>query len=166
MKPKTKTQKLRFPIRYLPNKLTFKDKKKQFNMLKKSRSLYKKNIYYKRVNLQSFKSKKSPHIINAERIYNIKSLSVNDELARKTGCTKEALCKIINKGEGAYYSSGSRPNQTPQSWGIARLASAITSGKAAAVDYDILSNGCKSNSKALKLAKISRNKKTSYKKII
>ena len=70
MKPKTKTQKLRFPIRYLPNKLTFKDKKKQFNMLKKSRSLYKKNIYYKRVNLQSFKSKKSPHIINAERIYN------------------------------------------------------------------------------------------------
>lgn len=166
MKTKTKTNKLRFPIRYLPNKLTFKDKKKQFNMLKKSRSLYKKNIYYKRANLQSFKSKKSPHIINAERIYNIKSLSVNDELARKTGCTKEALCKIINKGEGAYYSSGSRPNQTPQSWGIARLASAITSGKAAAVDYDILSNGCKSNSKALKLAKISRNKKTSYKKII
>jgi len=162
MRTKSKTQKLRFPIRYLPNRLTFKDKKKQFNMLKKSRNLYKKNIYYKRANLQSFKSKKSHHIINAERIYNIKSLSVNDELAQKTGCSKEALYKIINKGEGAYYSSGSRPNQTPQSWGIARLASAITSGKAAAVDYDILLKGCKSNSKALKLAKISRKIKNKF----
>jgi hypothetical protein len=33
------------------------------------------------------------------------------------------------------------------------LASAITSGKAAAVDYNILENGCKKTSKALKLAK-------------
>ena len=41
----------------------------------------------------------------------------------------------------------------PHSWGIARLASAITSGKAAAIDYKILEEGCNKNSKALKLAK-------------
>ena len=59
---------------------------------------------------------------------------------------------------GAYYSSGSRPNQTGHSWGIARLASAITSGKSAAVDYDILEKGCKRNSKALSLAKKAKKK--------
>jgi hypothetical protein len=64
-----------------------------------------------------------------------------------------ALNQIVKKCEGAYYSSGSRPNQTPQSWGYARLASALTSGKAAAVDYDILEKGCSKRSKALTLAK-------------
>lgn len=74
-------------------------------------------------------------------------------MAKKTGCSKKALLKIIKKGQGAYYSSGSRPNQSAHSWGIARLASAITSGKAAAIDYKILEEGCNQNSKALKLAK-------------
>ena len=66
------------------------------------------------------------------------------------------------KGEGAYYSSGSRPNQTAQSWGIApdlgQFASAVTAGKAAAVDYAILKKGCRSNSPALKLADKSKKK--------
>jgi len=75
-----------------------------------------------------------------------------------TGCSQKALAKIVNKGAGAYYSSGSRPNQTAQSWGIARLASAITAGKAAAVDYTILERGCKPSSKALRLAKTARRK--------
>jgi DNA-binding Xre family transcriptional regulator len=83
---------------------------------------------------------------------------VNQELAKKTGCSKSALNKIINKGEGAYFSSGSRPNQSAQSWGIARLASAITSGKAAAVDYGILEKGCKKNSRALRMAKKAKSK--------
>ena len=65
----------------------------------------------------------------------------------KTGCKSSALNKIVRKGEGAYYSSGSRPNQTPQSWGIARLASSITGGKAAAVDYDIITEGCDASNK-------------------
>ena len=140
-------------LRYLPNKLSKKDKKKQFNLLKKSRRLYKKGIYFNRKNVSSFHSKKSQHIINAEKIYNVEKIGPTNELAKATGCSKQALAKIIKKGEGAYYSSGSRPNQTSQSWGIARLASSISSGKAAAVDYNILEKGCKSNSKALTLAK-------------
>ena len=146
------------PLKYLPKRLTKKDKKKQAKQLKKSRAAYKKNIYIHRKPINSYKSKKSQHILNAEKIYNIKNLSVNNELANKTGCSINALNKIIKKGMGAYYSSGSRPNQTPHSWGIARLASSISGGKAAAVDYNILAEGCKSGSKALKLAKKSRIK--------
>ena len=146
------------PLKYLPRRLTKKDKKKQAKQLKKSRAAYKKNIYIHRKPLDSYKSKKSQHILNAEKIYKIKNLKVNNELANKTGCSINALNKIIKKGIGAYYSSGSRPNQTPHSWGIARLASSISGGKAAAVDYNILVEGCKLGSKALKLAKKSRIK--------
>lgn len=140
-------------LRYLPKRLTKKDKRIQSNMLLKSRKLYKKGKYFSRKPLKSFTSKKSNHIKNAEKLYNIKKIVVNNELVKKTGCTKKSLEKIINKGEGAYYSSGSRPNQTAQSWGIARLASSITGGKASIVDYSILEEGCNSNSIALKLAK-------------
>jgi len=140
-------------LRYLPKNLTLKDKKIQSKMLMKSRRLYKKGKFYTRKRLYSFKSKKSPHIMKALKIYNVDKIGATNELSKATGCSKKSLAKIINKGEGAYYSSGSRPNQTPQSWGVARLASTITSGKAAAVDYKILEKGCKPKSKALTLAK-------------
>ena len=140
-------------IKYVPLRLTKKDKIKQQKMLNKSRKLYKKGIYYTRKPVKSYKSKKSKHVINAMKIYNVDHIIPNDKLAKATGCSKPSLEKIVNKGEGAYYSSGSRPNQTAQSWGIARLASAITAGKAAVIDYSILKKGCKKNSKALRLAK-------------
>jgi hypothetical protein len=149
---------IKFPLRYLPKKLTKKDKNKQFKMLIKSKKLYKKHKYYTRKNISSYKNKKSNHISNARKIYNIKNISPNKELAEKTGCKISALKQIVKKGEGAYYSSGSRPNQTPQSWGLARLASSLTSGKAAAVDYDIIKNGCDHKKKAFILANKSRKK--------
>jgi len=147
-----------FPARYLPKQLTKKDKKKQFKMIMKSKNLYKKHKYYTRKNVASYKNQKSKHIINARKIYGIENISPNKELAMKTGCKLEALKQIVKKGEGAYYSSGSRPNQTPQSWGLARLASSLTAGKSAAVDYDILKKGCKHNKKAFILANKSRKK--------
>lgn len=149
---------MKINLRYLPKKLTKKDKLVQTKMLMKSRKLYKKGLYFTRKNVKSFKSKKSPHIIKAEKIYNVDKIGATLELAKATKCSKKALAKIINKGAGAYFSSGSRPNQTAQSWGIARLASAITGGKAAAVDYNILEKGCKVHSKALTLAKKARKK--------
>ena len=85
-------------------------------------------------------------------------MTPNKELALKTGCTLSALNKIVKKGEGAYYSSGSRPNQTPQSWGLARLASSLTSGKAGAIDYNILNEGCKRGSKGYKMAQLAHKK--------
>lgn len=141
-----------FPKRYIPNFLNEKDKQKQRNMLNKSRKMYKQQQYYTRKPVDSYKHKTSKHILNARRIYGINSIYPTRELSRKTGCSVNALRKIVRKGEGAYYSSGSRPNQTPASWGIARLASAITAGKAAMVDYDILQQGCDPNKPALKMA--------------
>ena len=145
-------------LRYLPKNLTTKDKKKQSQMLLKSKRLYKQGQYYTRKLVKSFQSKKSPHILNAQKMYDVTKIGATNELSRKTGCSKTALAKIINKGAGAYYSSGSRPNQTAQSWGIARLASALTSGKAGAVDYNILNNGCKPGSKGYKAAQLARKK--------
>ena len=153
-----KQEKEQVPIRYLPQTLSKRDKEKQAKLLKKSRSLYKKHQYFARPSLSSFKSKKSNHIENAKKIYHVSSVMPNKELAKKTGCTVATLKQIVKKGEGAYYSSGSRPNQTPQSWGIARLASSITAGKAAAVDYNILEKGCNHKKKAFQLAKQSRKK--------
>jgi hypothetical protein len=147
-----------FPIRYLPANLTKKDKKYQFNMLIKSKKLYKKHNYYTRKNIKSYKSKKSKHIVNARKLYNIKTITPNKELSLKTGCKLSALKHIIKKGEGAYYSSGSRPNQSAKSWGLARLASSLTAGKSAAVDYDIIEKGCNHKKLAFILANKSRKK--------
>ena len=149
---------LRIPIRYLPKGLTNKDTKSQIKMLNKSKKMCKQNKYYTRKQLPSYKSKKSNHILNARKIYGIQNITPNAELALKTGCELSALQQIVKKGEGAYYSSGSRPNQTAQSWGLARLASSITSGKSAAVDYNIINNGCNHNKKAFILANKSRKK--------
>ena len=147
-----------FPIRYLPSALTNADRKTQKKMLLYSKRLYKRNKYYTRKPLKSFHSKTSKHIANARKIYNIQNITPNRELARKTGCTLSALRKIVNKGAGAYYSSGSRPNQTAESWGLARLASALTAGKSAAVDYDIIRDGCDHRKLAFRLANKSRRK--------
>ena len=149
---------MKFPIRYLPKSLTPKDKSLQIKMLNKSKNLYKKNKYYTRKKLLSYKNIKSNHILNARKIYNIQNITPNKILALKTGCKLSALNKIVKKGEGAYYSSGSRPNQTPQSWGLARLASSLTSGKSAAVDYNIIKNGCNHKKKAFILANKSKKK--------
>ena len=148
------------PRRYIPKNLTQRDKKIARKELQKSRKLYKNKKYYTRKKVKSFHSKPSNHIQNAKEKYGINKIVPSALLAKKTGCSLEVLKKIVQKGEGAYFSSGSRPNQTAQSWGYARLASAITGGKASAVDYSLLENGCSKNSKALHMAKQSVHYKT------
>lgn len=139
------------PKRYVPKQLTRRDRKKAMCELHKSRKSYKKGIYYTRKKVKSFKSRPSKHVRTMKKMYG--TTKVNKVLAHRTGCSIQTLNKIINKGMGAYFSSGSRPNQTAQSWGIARLASSVTGGKSSGVDYKLLKEGCKKNSKALKLAK-------------
>lgn len=140
-----------------------KDRQKQIQMLLKSRKRYanQRPSYYTRKKLPSFVSKPSNHTLAARRIYQVNekmAIAPNPKLAKLTGCSVDALSKIVRKGEGAYYSSGSRPNQTAQSWGLARLASAITGQKAAAVDYDILDKGCRHDGRAFQMAKKARAK--------
>jgi len=148
---------MKVPVRYLPFGLSNKDSKKQVQMLKKSRSEYKKGKYFTRKEVPTFKSRPSKHIGNAQKIYGIEKIVPGKELAKVTGCSIDALNQTVKKGEGAYFSSGSRPNQTAQSWGYARLASSLTAGKAAAVDFNILEKGCNHKGKAFTLAKKARN---------
>ena len=68
-------------IKYLPKKLSRKDKKKQSKMLIKSRKLYKKGIYYNRKPVKSFKSTKSPHVIKAMKIYKVDKIQPDSNLA-------------------------------------------------------------------------------------
>lgn len=141
------------PQRYVPKHLTQKDKTKQKRQLLKSRKLYKRGVYHSRPAVNSFVSRKSSHLNKLKTMYNVNNAFPTPELAKKTKCKLDALKQIIHKGEGAYFSSGSRPNQSAQSWGIARLASSLTGGNASVIDYHILAEGCKPQSKALKLAK-------------
>ena len=150
--------KIKLPTKYLPSLKEIKDSAKQVKMLLKSRKQYKKGKFFTRKKIKSYKSKTSNHITDARKIYGIENVAPNKELAKKTGCSLSALKQIVRKGQGAYFSSGSRPNQTSQSWGLARLASSITAGKSAAVDYDILEKGCDHKKKAFLLAKKSRRK--------
>lgn len=141
------------PLKYLPKRLSRKDRKIAAAELAKSRRLYKRGKYYTRRQVTSYPHKTSQHIANAQRIYKTSNIRPSRQLAAKTGCSIKALQAIVKKGQGAYFSSGSRPNQTAHSWGYARLASAVTGGKSAVVDFDILDKGCNhKTSKAYKMA--------------
>lgn len=152
------------PQRYIPATLSKQDKEKQRKNILKSRKLYQKDKYFTRPKVASFKTKPSNHVKTAKKLYGISTIKPSRKLAIKTGCSKKTLNSIVDKGRAAYYSGGSRPNQTPDSWGIARLASAVTGGNASVVDYHLLHSGCKPNSKALKLASKTCRKKGKCKK--
>lgn len=153
------------PEKYAPpTHLSKRDQRTQLRMLASSKQAYKQQRYVTRKQLPSFRNRPSNHVIRARKIYHIEHITPSAPLARATGCSKSALQQIVKKGEGAYYSSGSRPNQTAQSWGLARLASAITSGKAAAVDFDILKRGCHPTKKAFVLAQKAKAQQHTWRK--
>jgi hypothetical protein len=140
------------PPRYAPKTLKKQDRRKQLTNIRKSRKLYRMGKYISRPHLSSFHSHPSPHIQHAKTLYGVNSIVPSPSLARKTRCSLASLRKIVKKGRGAYYSSGSRPNQTANSWAYARLASAITGGPASQIDHSILEEGCHSTSPALLLS--------------
>jgi Family of unknown function (DUF5824) len=149
---------LHVPLKYVPLRLSTVDKQKQIRMLKESRKAYRQGRYITRKKLSSYPQRPSHHVTTAKRMYNVDHIGATPALARASGCSVSALQQIIKKGEGAYFSSGSRPSQTAQSWGVARLASALTGGKSAAIDFAILEKGCQHSKKAYRLAVQSRKK--------
>ena len=113
-------------LEYAPKSLTAGDRKKQVKSIREKKD---------RPKVKSFKSKRSSHTIEFEKKYGTK---INDvEFITKNLIQKEGMDKILNKGRGAYYSSGSRPNQTPESWALARLASVLVGGDARRIDFKI-----------------------------
>jgi len=160
------------PENYLPKGLNKKQREFQRKQLKRSRKAYKENKnkkdkYYTRKPVPGYKSRRTSWAKRAEKIHNVKDIDTNtiNKLSKATQCSKKSLNDIIKKGMGAYFSAGSRPNQTAHSWGYARLYSAISGGPASKVDMHILEKGCKKTSKALKLAK-SKKKTVKKKKVV
>ena len=137
--------------KYVPDTLTKKDRRRQMSMLKNSRNLYKEKRFYTRKKVASFVSKPSGHVKRATDLYGV-PIRPTQALAKASGCPLSVLQGIVRKGEGAYYSSGSRPNQTAQSWAYARLASALTGGNASKVDFHLIQK-CNPRKKAYLLAK-------------
>ena len=114
------------PKTYVPSSLSAKDKKKQIDSILKGKD---------RPKGATFKSKRSGWAIKFENKYGYKiteTEKINKSLLKTKG-QKE----IIDKGQAAYYSSGSRPNQTPFSWGLGRLASVLMNGPSRKIDKKI-----------------------------
>ena len=122
------------PKRYSSG-LSKKDKQKQLKNLKTSKRSYKRGKYVSRPKLKSFKSKKSSWTQKFHKLYpDAKNLK---QISDATRIPKGALSAVKKKGMGAYYSSGSRPNQTAESWGLARMYSYILGGPTRRVDKHI-----------------------------
>ena len=157
------------PKHYYSN-LSQNNKKKQLNEISKSKNLYKKGQYHIRTKMPSFNSKKSKHIVNFENKYTCKITDLKC-VSKETNIPIDILKKVINKGMGAYYSSGSRPNQTPHSWGYARLASVLLKQKAYNIDKHLFYKNDKlleiksPNKTKISCCKIKDNN-TKYKKCI
>ena len=130
--------KIKFPSRYTAG-LSAKDRKRQLRSLKKAKRNYKTQRgierYVARPKLKSFKSKKSGWTQKFHKLYpEAKSMR---QIADQTGIPLKALMAVKKKGMGAYYSSGSRPNQTAESWGKARMYSYILGGPTRKIDHHI-----------------------------
>lgn len=90
----------------------------------------------------SFKSKESTWTTKFNKKYGneldqMKGGRSKKNISKVTGIPFKAIDEVFKKGEGAYYSAGSRPNQTPQSWAYARVYSYILGGNARKIDADI-----------------------------
>ena len=72
-----------------------------------------------------------------EQLSKMKGGKSKRNISKVTGIPYKALDEVMKKGEGAFFSSGSRPNQTPYSWSRARMYSYILGGKARKVDREI-----------------------------
>lgn len=128
-------KKTKYSNKYLPKTLSKKDQKKQKKSLNKSRKDYLSKKYYTRPKVKSYKSRPSNWTQKFHKLYpNVKSYN---EISKATGIPVQALKAVVRKGKGAYYSSGSRPNQTAESWGKARMYSYILGGKTRNVDNHI-----------------------------
>ena len=115
--------------------LSKRDSAKQTKALRKARKSYKKGKYVDRPKLKSYKKKESGWTAKFHKRYpNAKTVP---QIARATGIPAKALNAVKRKGMGAYYSSGSRPNQTAQSWGKARMYSYILGGPTRKIDNEI-----------------------------
>jgi len=112
--------------KYIPKSLTTSDLNKQIQSIRNQTD---------RPKVKSLRSDGRNWVKDFEKKYGIRI--TNTDFISKHIIKKQGIEEILKKGRGAYYSSGSRPNQTPHSWAYARLASVILNGNAREIDNDI-----------------------------
>ena len=83
--------------------------------------------------------KPTPRSSHAKRFEDKYGYKISDISRVKKDFPHVDVDAILAKGRAAYASSGSRPNVTAEAWAKARLASALTGGKAAQIDKKELS---------------------------
>ena len=117
--------------------LSNKDTKLQKMYIRRSQRESEKGVYKVRPIPKSSKHKPSRHVLDFERIYGVSTKSTK-KISVLTGVSASKQKKILSKGFGAYFSSGSRPGQTPSSWAYARLSSVLLGKDACKTDEHIL----------------------------
>ena len=104
------------PKRYLPDTLKGKDRQAQIKSIFEKKERPKTKV----------KERKSSWTIKFDKKYGdeldkMKGKRSKKNIAKITGIPFTAIDEVYKKGEGAFYSSGSRPNQTPSSWARGRI---------------------------------------------
>ena len=112
------------PKRYLPDSLTDKEKKKQIKSIFEGKDRPKVDK----------KPRKSSWTVLFNKEYgsqlkDMKGGKSVKNIAKVTNIPYKALKEIFEKGEAAYYSSGSRPNQSASSWAYGRIYAYIMGGE-------------------------------------
>ena len=132
---KTKKER-KIPRRYVPKSLSEADKKKQLKSIQSK-------TYEDRPKLKTFKSKKSKQTEAfdkkyGDRLKKMKGGKSKANISKLTGIPVSALKEVYDRGLRAYKESGSRPNQTANSWATARMYSYIMNiGGSRKFDKDI-----------------------------
>ena len=122
---------MRIPDRYVAG-LTPAQRLLQEKMIRKSQTEYKETgKVTDRPRVSDAPTKRSSHVKRFEDRYGYK---ISDLSRVKKDFPQVDVDGILAKGRAAYASSGSRPNVTAEQWALARLASALTGGKAARID--------------------------------
>ena len=120
---------------YIAN-LTPSQKLLQEKAIRRSQSYYEQTGKVKaRPKVSDTPYKRSSHAKKFEEKFGYK---ISDLSRVKKDFPDVDVDTIIRKGKGAYMTSGSRPNQTPTSWALARLASVLTGGNALKVDKNLV----------------------------
>lgn len=101
---------MKLPKRYVPDSLSKQDKAKQRESILKKTNRPKVN----------YPSKKSTWTKKAHTYFKTSSPTLS-MMSKVSKVPVSVLKQIIKRGEGAYYSSGSRPNVSATQWGRARL---------------------------------------------
>jgi hypothetical protein len=119
---KTKKER-KIPRRYVPKSLSEADKKKQLKSIQSK-------TYEDRPKLKTFKSKKSKQTEAfdkkyGDRLKKMKGGKSKANISKLTAIPVRALNEVYDRGLRAYKESGSRPNQTANSWATARMYSYI-----------------------------------------